>query len=113
MRHWTWTYYLNLSELRLKNKGKIQGNNLQIDKEPLINIPIKIPEKNSELEKSILNRVDEIIDLVKRMNTLNNSESTKEIIKERIEREKENLDRLIYQLYRLNESQILYIIQSL
>jgi len=97
----------------LKNKGKIQGNNLQIDKEPLINIPIKIPEKNSELEKSILNRVDEIIDLVKRMNTLNNSESTKEIIKERIEREKENLDRLIYQLYRLNESQISYIIQSL
>lgn len=61
----------------LKNKGKIQGNNLQIDKEPLINIPIKIPEKNSELEKSILNKVDEIINLVKRMNMSNNSDSIK------------------------------------
>jgi len=97
----------------LKNKGKIQGNNLQIDKEPLINIPIKIPEKNSELEKSILNKVDEIINLVKRMNTSNNSDSIKEITKERIEREKENLDTLIYRLYGLNESQISYIIRSL
>lgn len=96
----------------LKNKGKIQGNNLQIDKEPLINIPIKIPEKNSELEKSILNKVDEIINLVKRMNMSNNSDSIKKITKERIEREKENLDKLIYRLYGLNESQISYITRS-
>ena len=70
-------------------------------------------EKNSELEKSILNKVDEIINLVKRMNTSNNSDSIKEITKERIEREKENLDTLIYRLYGLNESQISYIIRSL
>jgi adenine-specific DNA-methyltransferase len=95
----------------LRNNGKIQGDNLQVDKEPLVNIPIKIPEKNSELEKSIVNKVDEIISLIKRMNTLSNSEGTKDLIKERIEREKENLNKLIYRLYGLNESQISYLNQ--
>jgi len=47
------------------------------------------------------------------MNMSNNSDSIKKITKERIEREKENLDTLIYRLYGLNESQISYITRNL
>jgi hypothetical protein len=29
----------------LRYQGKMQGDNYQIDKEPILNIPIKVPEK--------------------------------------------------------------------
>ena len=39
-----------LIEYWLRNKGKMQGNNFQIDKEPLVNIPLVIPEDVSQFE---------------------------------------------------------------
>lgn len=46
----------------LKHKGKMQGNNYQIDKEPLLNIPIvTINSKNQKIADEFINLVDEIL----------------------------------------------------
>jgi len=46
----------------LKHKGKIQGNNFQIDKEPLLSIPIPFINQNNEIIKDqIASLVDKII----------------------------------------------------
>ncbi|EAL8580945.1 class I SAM-dependent DNA methyltransferase, partial [Campylobacter jejuni] len=46
----------------LKHKGKMQGNNYQIDKEPLLNIPIvDTNSKNEKLADELINLVDEIL----------------------------------------------------
>lgn len=46
----------------LKHKGKMQGNNYQIDKEPLLNIPIvDTNSKNKKLADELINLVDEIL----------------------------------------------------
>ncbi|EAL5466878.1 class I SAM-dependent DNA methyltransferase, partial [Campylobacter coli] len=46
----------------LKHKGKMQGNNYQIDKEPLLNIPIvTINSKNQKIADELINLVDEIL----------------------------------------------------
>jgi adenine-specific DNA-methyltransferase len=40
----------NVIEYWLKNKGKMQGNNFQIDKEPLLNLPLVITEDTTQFE---------------------------------------------------------------
>lgn len=52
-------------EFWLKYKGKMQGNNYQIDKEPLLKIPIKYEE--TEITEQIKNSVDYIIELNKNL----------------------------------------------
>ena len=48
----------------LKHKGKMQGNNYQIDKEPLLNIPIpQITESNKPLCDEIIKCVDKILEI--------------------------------------------------
>ncbi|MFC1515789.1 Eco57I restriction-modification methylase domain-containing protein [Thermodesulfobacteriota bacterium] len=42
-----------------KNKGKMQGNNFQIDKEPLLNIPIK--KVNDQIQDPLIILVDDIL----------------------------------------------------
>lgn len=53
----------DLIKFWLKNKGKMQGNNYQLDKEPLINIPIKYEE--TELTNEISDNVLKILELNK------------------------------------------------
>jgi gamma-glutamylcyclotransferase (GGCT)/AIG2-like uncharacterized protein YtfP len=59
----------------LKNKGKLQGNQLQIDKEPLLNLPIvnsdaktsdliKLSVKNSELNNALFLVVDKFVHFI-------------------------------------------------
>ena len=73
----------------LKHMGKMQGSNYQIDKEPLMNIPIKIADENSE--NKIIDLVDEIIELKK----LNKDTQTLE----------EKIDEMVYDLYGLIEEE--------
>jgi len=49
----------NLVRFWLKNRGKMQGNNFQLDKEPLLEIPIH--KANNDTENEVIVRVDEII----------------------------------------------------
>ena len=73
----------------LRYMGKMQGNNYQIDKEPLMNIPIKIASEN--IENKIIDLVDEIIELKK----LNKDTQYLE----------EKIDEMVYDLYGLTEEE--------
>lgn len=55
------TAFLNskLIAFWLKSKGKMQGNNFQLDKEPLLEIPIFSP--SNDAQTPIINLVDKIL----------------------------------------------------
>lgn len=84
------TAFLNsrLIKFWLRHKGKMQGNNFQVDKEPLLNIPILKPSDTSEFESF----VSEILNL----KTENKSTTHLE----------KKIDELIYQLYDLTEDEV-------
>lgn len=74
----------------LKNMGKIQGNIYQVDKEPLVNIPITIPSE--ETKKEIVNLTKEIIEKKR------NNEKTSSL--------ESSLDAVVYKLYNLSQEDI-------
>ncbi|WP_173787962.1 type IIG restriction enzyme/methyltransferase [Campylobacter lari] len=79
----------------LKHKGKMQGNNYQIDKEPLLNIPIvDINSKNEKLANELISLVDEI--LILKEQDKNANTKTQE----------DKINSIVYKLYNLNEEEI-------
>lgn len=88
----------------LKNKGKMQGNNFQIDKEPLLQIPIK---------EAPLNEQAQIIDLVNNISRLflEDNFNPKEPSIKQIELEKE-INKIVYNIYGLTEDNINVIEKS-
>ena len=74
----------------LRHKGKMQGNNYQIDKEPLLSIPIVKPGKNKQVP--IINLVEKIL-------------AKKEFNKDTDDEERE-IDQLVYKLYNLTPEEI-------
>jgi adenine-specific DNA-methyltransferase len=77
----------------LKNKGKMQGENYQLDKEPLQGMPLpKIisPETSKEIEK-LVNKI-----LAAKSNNVNADTSTFE----------QQIDSIVYRLYNLTEDEI-------
>ena len=79
----------------LKNKGKMQGSNYQVDKEPLLNIPL--PNATAEeqpLQKKIIDLVDKILQVKKADAGADTSAEEAEI------------DRLVYALYGLSAEEI-------
>ncbi|ELB3867881.1 Eco57I restriction-modification methylase domain-containing protein [Campylobacter coli] len=79
----------------LKHKGKMQGNNYQIDKEPLLNIPIvTINSKNKKLADELINLVDEILKAKEQDKNANTQELENKI------------NSLVYKLYNLTEDEI-------
>jgi adenine-specific DNA-methyltransferase len=71
----------------LKNKGKMQGSNFQMDKEPLLAIPIAT--SNSAIQIQIAGKVNEIHDHPQLADDL-----------------ELEIDRLVYQLYDLTDDEI-------
>ncbi|GAA9043469.1 class I SAM-dependent DNA methyltransferase [Helicobacter pylori] len=79
----------------LKHRGKVQGNNYQIDKEPLMNIPlIKITKSNKPTANKIIALVDKILKSKEKDPKANTQKLEKEI------------DALVYQLYNLTDEEI-------
>ncbi|EAI8930293.1 class I SAM-dependent DNA methyltransferase [Campylobacter coli] len=79
----------------LKHKGKMQGNNYQIDKEPLLNIPIvTINSKNQKIADELINLVDEIL----KAKEQNKNANTQEL--------ENKINSLVYKLYNLTEEEI-------
>ncbi len=79
----------------LKHRGKVQGNNYQIDKEPLMNIPlIKITKSNKPTADKITALVDKILQAKEKDPKANTQKLEKEI------------DALVYQLYNLTDEEI-------
>ena len=88
-----------LIEFWLFYQGKIQGNNYQIDKEPLVNIPIKNSIKNEQ--NYIIDTIENIINIIKHDNHIPETHNNSKIN----ELEKQ-IDQMIYQLYELTEDEI-------
>lgn len=80
-----------LIEFWLKNRGKMQGTNYQIDKEPIQQIPIILPSSN--FEKKIVETIDNII---------LSCDSDYSLLEQKI-------DHIVYHLYELNYDDVLII----
>ncbi len=76
----------------LKNQGKMQGDNYQIDKEPLLNLPLKIV--GTEQQKPFINLVDQILEKKKDDPQADTTDFKKKI------------DEMVYELYGLGEEEI-------
>ncbi|MCG2718029.1 MAG: N-6 DNA methylase [Nanoarchaeota archaeon] len=81
----------------LKFKGKKQGEQLQIDKAPLLEIPIIKSE-----DKEIIEAVDLIIELNKKLETVS-LDREKELIKKQIIALEKKIDNIVYDLYGITE----------
>ena len=57
----------------LKNKGKMQGNNYQLDKEPLLNIPLKYRENEltNSIKQNVINLLNDTKSLFEESNGFN------------------------------------------
>ena len=83
----------------LRHKGKMQGNNYQVDKEPLQNIPLPIVEIFQQ--QPIINLVDQILAAKKANPQANTTELERQI------------DEIVYKLYNLTPDEIAIIKGSL
>ena len=97
MKYLTGLLNSKLVEFWLKNKGKMQGANYQLDKEPLQQIPIAIP--SNKMQEAIIKLVGEIIALKK----TNHDTSS-------LERQ---IDAIVYDIYGLTDAEIKIIEQSI
>ncbi len=83
----------------LQKRGKLQGSNFQLDKEPLTEIPIRLASVDSV--KSIVDIVDQILAITEKSDYLNN-----EIEKSQIKSLQTKIDQMIYKLYELSDEEI-------
>lgn len=86
------------------NSGKKQGSQLQIDKEPLLQIPIYKTE-NKEQEDKMINLVNQMLESKKREKEAN-SDREKEYIADHIKSLDYQIDRLVYEMYGLSDEEI-------
>jgi adenine-specific DNA-methyltransferase len=91
----------------LLKKGKMQGSQFQIDKEPLLEIPIYVPKDKSEINK-IVNKVDKVIE-VRTAHASSKTESDKSFYEKQIISLESNIDELIFQYYNITEPEQLVI----
>ena len=94
----------NLIAYWLRNKGKMQGSNYQIDKEPILEIPIYNPTE-TRIHDQIITHVDQLLQLNKDLQTAN-LETKKQQIKQKIEYNEDKINYLVYQLYNLTDEEI-------
>jgi adenine-specific DNA-methyltransferase len=98
-----------LSAFWLYHRGKKQGDQLQIDKEPLETFPIRVIDfdNSNEVKKHdrMVSLVDEMLELHKKINTIKNPEE-KTRIQRQIDSTDSQIDRLVYELYGLTQEEI-------
>ncbi|NQU84218.1 MAG: N-6 DNA methylase, partial [Mariniphaga sp.] len=83
----------------LKHKGKMQGSNYQIDKEPILELPLIKPNDNNQ--KRIVDIVDKILAIIEEDDYLSNSTRQAKVC----EYEKQ-IDKMVYKLYGLIKGEI-------
>ena len=83
----------------LKNKGKMQGNNYQIDKEPLLAIPIYKP--SNQEQQSIIAFVDRLLSTTKGDDYPDNSAKQAKVNELECQ-----IDQMVYELYGLTPDEI-------
>jgi adenine-specific DNA-methyltransferase len=96
----------------LKFKGKKQGEQLQIDKAPLLDIPLYKPDENNKEVQEIIKLVDSIRELTKKLQYVK-LDSEKAMIEKQVSVYEDKIDDLIFNLYGLNKDEIETIKESL
>lgn len=88
----------------LKNKGKMQGSNFQLDKEPLLNLPLIKPDES--IQKEVATLVDKVSKLYQ--DYRNTSENTDKwhSLKAEIDKVERQIDGEVYKLYGLSPEDI-------
>ncbi|HPL05570.1 MAG TPA: N-6 DNA methylase [Bacteroidales bacterium] len=93
----------------LKHKGKMQGDNFQIDKEPLLNLPLFKPDEKSQ--EQIAQLVDKIMELYQDFHNTSKNTDKWHSLKAEIEKLEQQIDNEIYKLYGLTDEEIKIIEQ--
>jgi len=88
----------------LKHKGKMQGSNFQIDKEPLLNIPLLKPDEKSQ--EQIVQLVDRVMELYQNFRNTSTNTDKWHSLKSEIEKVEQQLDEAVYKLYGLTNDEI-------
>lgn len=93
----------NVVEFWLRQKGKMQGNNFQVDKEPILGIPI-FDEPNKTTKEQIIKLVDQILQLNKELQTTSLADKAEQL-KHRIEHTESKINQIIYTIYELTDEE--------
>lgn len=95
----------NLSFFWFKNKGKTQGGQLQIDKEPLSKFPVYLTD-NLEIKNKLINLVEIMLELNATLRQLEVNSNRWNEIKSEIEKTDKKIDEEVYKLYGLTSKEI-------
>lgn len=93
----------------LRKKGKMQGSNFQIDKEPLLNLPLLKPDEKSQ--EQIAQLVDKVMELYQDFRNTSKNTDKWHLLKQEIEKVEQQIDNEIYKLYGLTNEEIKIIEQ--
>ena len=93
-----------LSYFWLKNRGKQLGDLLQVDKGPLLGIPIRVGDEKQQ--KIIINLVDKMLVLNKELGESTENSNEWERLKSEIEKTDKQIDQKVYELYGLTPEEI-------
>jgi len=100
----------NLSYFWLKNKGKQLGDLLQIDKRPLLDIPICVGDKKIQKIIGLVNKIQLLNEEIKKISE--NSDKWHEVKKE-IAKTNQEIDQNVYELYGLTAEEKRTVEESL
>ncbi|GHV23605.1 hypothetical protein FACS189494_11670 [Spirochaetia bacterium] len=87
----------------LYNRGKKQGEQLQVDKEPLLDIPVFVG--TDAQQKELIDLVDKMLMLLKQEHETADTDS-KNIIQRTIKAAQKMIDKAVYGLYRLDIDEV-------
>lgn len=93
-----------LSYFWLKNKGKQLGDLLQIDKGPLLNVPLLRPDEKIQDKIALL--VEKAIKLYQDFRNTSTNTDKWHSLKNEIQKLEQEIDKAIYKLYRLTNEEI-------
>ncbi|QSI04299.1 hypothetical protein DYQ05_04800 [Treponema pedis] len=92
-----------LARFWLKHKGKMQGNNFQVDKEPLLAIPL-ISVSDAE-EAPLISLADQMLETQSRLQQAISDED-KKLLEQRAAILDKQIDKAVYQLYSLTKEEV-------
>jgi adenine-specific DNA-methyltransferase len=91
-------------EFWLRHKGKMQGSNFQVDKEPILGIPI-FDTKDNVIKEQIIKLVEQLLLLNVELKNTTLSDKAEQL-KNRIERSESKINEIFYELYNLTAAEI-------
>ncbi|MEX2054288.1 MAG: N-6 DNA methylase [Candidatus Colwellbacteria bacterium] len=113
LKYLTALFNSKIANFWLRNRGKMQGDNLQIDKAPLLNFPIKLT-RDERAEKRIVSLVDEVMKTNARLQKVEPILEKKkyDALRADIQKLEDKIDEEIYAVYNLSQEDISKIIQA-